>query len=160
MGCYSFLQGIFLTQGSNPGLPRWRQILYWLSHQGSPSLSIGICRCSVTLSCLTLCDLEDCSMPGFPVLHCLLEFAQTHVHRVDDPTISTSVVPFFSCPQSFITLGSFPMSWLFALSSWSIGPSASVSVLPMNIQVYQIIMLTLNYLTTSSVVKFIIKLKK
>ena len=31
-----FLQGIFLTQGSNPGLLRCRQILYHLSHQGSP----------------------------------------------------------------------------------------------------------------------------
>ena len=35
--------------------------------------------CSVTKSCLTLCNT-----PGFPVLHHLLEFAQTHVHRVSD----------------------------------------------------------------------------
>ena len=33
--CYAFLQGIFLTQGSNPGLQHCRQILYHLSHQGS-----------------------------------------------------------------------------------------------------------------------------
>ena len=32
------LQGIFPTQGSNPGLPHWRQILYHLSHQGSPRI--------------------------------------------------------------------------------------------------------------------------
>ena len=37
--------------------------------------------CSVTESChMTLCDLRDCSTPGFPVLHYLLELAQTHVH--------------------------------------------------------------------------------
>ena len=36
--------------------------------------------CSVTKSCLTLFDPMDCSTPGFPVLHYLLEFAQTHVH--------------------------------------------------------------------------------
>ena len=36
--------------------------------------------CSVAKSCLTLCNPMDCSMPGFPVLHYLLEFAQTHVH--------------------------------------------------------------------------------
>ena len=42
------------------------------------------CCCSVTQSCLTLCDPLDCSMPGFPVLHDLLEFAQTHVNWVDD----------------------------------------------------------------------------
>ena len=35
-------------------------------------------------SCLTLCDPMDCRTPGFPVLHYLLEFAQTHVHWVDD----------------------------------------------------------------------------
>ena len=36
--------------------------------------------CSVAQSCLTLCDLMDCSMPGSSVLHYVLEFAQTHVH--------------------------------------------------------------------------------
>ena len=40
--------------------------------------------CLVTQSCLTLCDPMDCSMPGFPVLHQLLEFAQTHVLWVGD----------------------------------------------------------------------------
>ena len=37
-GSYSLLQGIFPTQGSNPGLPHCRQILYQLSHQGSPRI--------------------------------------------------------------------------------------------------------------------------
>ena len=40
--------------------------------------------CSVTKLCLTLWDHMDCSMPGFPVLHYLLEFALTHVHWVSD----------------------------------------------------------------------------
>ena len=40
--------------------------------------------CSVTESCPTLCNPMDCSTPGFLVLHYLLEFAQTHVHWVDD----------------------------------------------------------------------------
>ena len=39
---------------------------------------------SVAQSCLTLCDLMDCSMPGFPVHHQLLELAQTQVHQVSD----------------------------------------------------------------------------
>ena len=34
--------------------------------------------------CPTLCDPMDCSMPGFPELHCLPEFTQTHVHQVSD----------------------------------------------------------------------------
>ena len=38
VGCHALLQGIFPTPGSNPGLPHCRQILYHLSHQGSPLL--------------------------------------------------------------------------------------------------------------------------
>ena len=50
------------------------------------------------------------------------------------PTISSSVIPFSSHPQSFPASGSFPMSQLFASGDQSIGVSASASVLPMNIQ--------------------------
>ena len=42
------------------------------------------CCCSVAKSCPTLCDPVDCSTPGFPVHHHLLEFTQTHVHPVGD----------------------------------------------------------------------------
>ena len=50
------------------------------------------------------------------------------------PAISSSVVPFSSCPQSFPASGSFQMSQLFASGGQSIGVSASPSVLPMNTQ--------------------------
>ena len=50
------------------------------------------------------------------------------------PTISSSVISFSSCPQSFPTSGSLPMSRLFASGGLSVGASASASVLPMNIQ--------------------------
>ena len=50
------------------------------------------------------------------------------------PTISSSVVPFSSCPQPFPASGPFPMSQLFASGGQSIGVSASESVLPMNTQ--------------------------
>ena len=49
-------------------------------------------------------------------------------------TISSSVIPFSSCCQSFPASGSFQMSQLFASGGQSIGASASTSVLPMNIQ--------------------------
>ena len=52
------------------------KILRWAGHFH--------CCCLVAQSCLTLGDPMDCSMPGFPVLYCLPEFAQTHVHRVHD----------------------------------------------------------------------------
>ena len=50
------------------------------------------------------------------------------------PAISSSVVPFSSCPQSLPASGSFPMSQHFAWGGQSIGVSASASVLPMNTQ--------------------------
>ena len=50
------------------------------------------------------------------------------------PAISSSVVPFSSCPQSLPASGSFPISQFFAWGSQSIGVSASASVLPMNTQ--------------------------
>ena len=50
------------------------------------------------------------------------------------PAISSSVIPFSSCPQSFPASGSFQMSQFFASGGQSIGASASASVLPMNTQ--------------------------
>ena len=96
---------------------------------------------SVTQSCPTLCDPMNHSTPGLRVHHQLLEFTQTHVHRVGDaiqpshPLSSPSPpVPNPSCPQSLPASGSFPMNQLFAWSGQSIGVSASASVLPMNTQ--------------------------
>ena len=89
---------------------------------------------SVTQSCPTLGNPMNCSTPGLPVHHQLLEFNQTHVHWVGDAIQpSHSVVP-FSCPQSFPASGSFQMSQLFVSGGQSIGLSASTSVLPMNTQ--------------------------
>ena len=91
---------------------------------------------SVTKSCPTLCNPVDCSTPGFPVLHYLLEFIQTLVHQVSNaiqPSHPLSF-PFSSCLQCFPASGSFPMSQFFTSGDQSIGTSASVSVLPMSIQ--------------------------
>ena len=87
----------------------------------------------------------ECRTPGFPVHHQLPVLTQTHVPPGAysnscpsswwcHPTISSSVVPFSSCPQSFPASGSFPMSQFITSGSQSIGVSASASVLPMNIQ--------------------------
>ena len=92
----------------------------------------------------------DCSTPGFQVLHHLPELAQTHIHCVGHvswvcsnscplswcchPAISSSVTPFFFCPQSFPEPWSFPMSQLFASGGQSTEPSASASVFSMSIQ--------------------------
>ena len=52
----------------------------------SQSVFFDYCCCSVAKSCPTLCGPMDCSMPGCRVLHYLPEFAQTHVHWVNDAT--------------------------------------------------------------------------
>ena len=52
------------------------------------------------------------------------------------PTISSFVIPFSSCLQSFLASESFLMSWLFESGGQSIRASASASALPMNIQVW------------------------
>ena len=92
--------------------------------------------CSVAQLCPPLCDPIDCSTPGFPVHHQLLEFTQTRcpLSRWCHPSISSSAVPVYSCLQSFPASRSFLESSLFASGGQSIGVSASASVLPMNIQ--------------------------
>ena len=84
---------------------------------------------SVAQSCLTLCDPMNRSMPGLPVHRQLSDFTQTHVHQVSD-AISSSVVPFSSCPQSLPASESFPISQLFAWGGQSTRVSALASFLP------------------------------
>ena len=85
---------------------------------------------------LTLHDPMNRSMPGLPVHHQLPELTQTHVplSRWCHPAISSSIIAFSSCPQSFPASGSFPKSQLFTWSGHSIGVSALASVLAMNTQ--------------------------
>ena len=85
LGSPSLLQGIFPTQGSNPGLPHCRRILYKLSHKGSPRFGIRSDQIgSVAQSCRTLCNPMDHSTPGLPVHYQLPKPTQTHVHWVGD----------------------------------------------------------------------------
>ena len=74
-----------------------------------------------------LCNPMDCSTPGFSVLHYLPEFAQTHVHRVNDD-IQPSHPLFLPYPLAFNLSQhqSLPVSQLFASGGPNIGASASV----------------------------------
>ena len=68
------------------------------------SFIFKLCCGSATESCLTLCNPMDSSMPGFPVLHHLLEFAQIHVHKVSDASqpshsLSSPSPPAFNLSQ-------------------------------------------------------------
>ena len=81
---------------------------------------------SVAQLCLTLCDPMNRSTPGLPVHHQLLEFTQTHLHRVSDAISSPSPSAFNLSQHQ-----SFPMSQFFSSVGQSIGTSASASVLAM-----------------------------
>ena len=112
MGCHFLLQGIFPTQGSNPGLPHCRQTLYHLSHQWSPRninkssnkyQFSSVQFSSVAQLCLTLCNPMDCSMPVFPVHHQIPELAWTHVHQVSEAIqpLSSPSSPTFNLSQNW-----------------------------------------------------------
>ena len=101
----------------------WIEVKLWFSSS------------SVAQSCPTLCDPMNRSTPDLPVHHQLPEFTQTDVHRVSDaPAISSSVIPFSSCPQSLPASESFPMSQLFSWGGQSTEVSALASLLPKNTQ--------------------------
>ena len=86
-------------------------------------------------SCPTLCDPMDCSTPGFPVHHQLLELAQIRVHWVGDTIQPSHPLSFPSLPTFNLSqhLGLFKMRQFFASGGQSLGVSASASVLPMNL---------------------------
>ena len=111
----------------------WTMTGQWSRTKAQPSPP-NVCCCSVTKLCPTLQPhgLQHARLPcpspspGACSNSCPLS-------QWCHPTISSSVVPFSSCLQSFPASGSFPMSWLFASGGQSIGALASASVLPVNI---------------------------
>ena len=92
------------------------------------------CCCSVAQSCPIRCDSMDCSMPGFPVHHHLLELAQIHVHRVGDAIQPSLLCPLLLLPSIFPSIRVFsnestvcirwPKYWNF---SFIISPSNEYS---------------------------------
>ena len=96
-------------------------------------------RGSVQFSCSVMCDSLRLHEPQHTGPPCPSPSPGVHPNPCPlnwwfHPTISSSVVPFSSCFQSFPSSGSFLMSWIFASGGQTIGASASASVLPMNIQ--------------------------
>ena len=86
---------------------------------------------SVTQSCPTLCDPMNHSMLGLPVHHQLPEFTHScPSSQWCHPAISSSVVPFSSCPQSLLASKSSPISQLFVWGGQSTRVSALASFLP------------------------------
>ena len=118
----------------DPWTSLWIRITY-LIEKNQPSYRTLLIRDqirSVTQSCPTLCDPMNRSTPGLPVRHQLLEFTQTHVHRVSDAIQPSHPLssPSPPAPQSLPASGSFPLSQLFAWGGQSTGVSALASFLP------------------------------
>ena len=120
------------------GVPGCRHV--WempLNHQGSFCLGVVFffnfsiymtCCCSVPQSCPTLCDPVDCSTPGFPILHHLLSLLKLmSIESVMPSNYLVLCCPLLPCLQSFLALGSFQMSQLFASGSQSISFSFNIS---------------------------------
>ena len=95
----------------------------------------GLQLSSIAQSCPTLCDPMDCSMPGFPVHHQLLELAQTHVHQVGDAIqpsdpLSSPFPPTFNLSQHqdlFQGVSSSHQVAKYWSFSFSISPSSEYS---------------------------------
>ena len=129
---------IFVSRGSSQPRDRiqissTKRTLYHLSTQEA-HLTFFSQFSSVAQSCPTLCNPMNrqharppCPSPTPRVYPNACPLSQG-CH----PTISSSVIPFSSCLQSFPTSGSFQMSQLFTSGSQNIGVSASTLVLPMN----------------------------
>ena len=128
VGCHALLQGVFPTQGSNLGFPHGRQILYHLSHQGSVRFSHSVVSDSLQPHRLQHAR-HPCSSPTPRVYSDSCSLSWWYY-----PTISSFVLPFSSCLQSFPASGSFQISQFFTSGGQSIGISASASVLSVNIQ--------------------------
>ena len=148
--------GALLTQGLNTGLLYLlyrRQILYCLSHKRRPICAVLEVLAKVIRQEKEICSIIDSVQFSSSVVSDSLwphGLQQTRppcpsptprvysnscpLSRWCRQTISSSVVFFSSCAQSFPASGSFPMSQFFASGGQSIGVSASASVLPMSIQ--------------------------
>ena len=133
------VEGIFLLLGvESVFLFSSLQPIRW----GSPTLKRTICFTLLQFSSVQLLSYVDSLLPHEPQHArppCPPPTPGVHPNSCPlsqwcHPTISSFVVPFSSCPQSFPASGSFQMSHLFASGSQSIRVSASASVLPMNIQ--------------------------
>ena len=126
-------------RGLIPGTPAYSKI-----HQCSSPLykmALLLFSCSVVSEFFPPHALQHARFPCTS----LSSGACSNLHPLNwwcHPTISSFVVPFSSCPQSFPASGSFPISQFFTSGGQNIGVSTSASVLPMNIQNWFLLWLT------------------
>ena len=142
VGCHSFLQGIFPTQGSDPGLLHGRRILYHLSHQGSPlnclpsghlklltidhnkksinflrdGPTVGHCCWLLVSDTIDNTDVNIFAGSGFPIVNDLVSSEKFRVgfsrHRAS--VISLKRLRQFTAGQELETCGEDPFCCIFA----------------------------------------------
>ena len=128
VSCCFLLPGIFPTQGSNPSRLHWQMLSLPLSHFSSVQFSHSVVSDSLQPH-ESQHARPPCTSPT-PGVHSNSCPSSPWCH----PSISSSVVPFSSCPQSLPASESFPMSQRFAWGGQSTGVSALASFLPKNSQ--------------------------
>ena len=127
---YPHFHKVFLNQRNLIVLYTFREVEWVIAHGSHP-----ITFSSVQSFSRVWRNPLHCSTPGLPVHHQLGGYWNSHLLSWwCQPTISSSVVPFSSCLQSFPASGSFQMSQFFTWGGQSVGVSASTSVLPVTIQ--------------------------
>ena len=140
---FSIYTGYFITEFST--VPRWlkgwKSNLYPTLGQWSEYLGCEFCVVTLyliwvqSLSHVRLCNpMAAAHQASLSITNSQSLLKLMSVERWCHPTISSSVVPFYSCLQSVPGSRSFPLSQFFTSDGQSIGVSASTSVLPMNIQ--------------------------
>ena len=128
VGCLSLLQGIFPTQGSNPGLPHCRQVLYQLSHKGSPRTLEGVAYPFSRGSSLT-------QESNHGHLHCRWILYQLSYQGSPDDSLASPLILTTKCMvcgtnsvQKCVYMW-FLGQWEVSLGLWTLLPSSPVSPL-------------------------------
>ena len=126
--CYRYLEALSYWWIPCPNNTKCSSLFFILFHDA--------CCCLVAQSCLILCDCTDCTHQASLSVPSPRTCSKSYPSSWwCHPTISSSVVSFSSCPQSFPASGPFLMSQLFISGGQNTGASASASViLPMKIQ--------------------------
>ena len=112
--------------------PSLQGIFHWWDTRRTPSEKENLQFSSVTQSCLTACNPMNCSTPGLPVHHQLLEFTQTHVHRVGDAKQPSHPLSSPSPPAPNPSQHQSLFQWVNSYMRWPKYWSFSFSISPSN----------------------------
>ena len=137
-----------------------KQPLYW-NRNAEKENCVEVVLLSVAKMYLTLCNPMNCSMPGFPVLHSLLEFAQNHVHWVSD-----AIQPSYSLLPLLLLLSIIASIRIFSSESalcikwskyWSFSFRISSKALILQCSAFFMVQLSYPYMTTRKTIALAIQ---